>query len=131
MFSPIRRRAHKLSKSWALFYFWVNYSFKINRLDLSVLEKISVVSVVFVQGSETTIFPCERWLARSEDDGETVRELVPSDIITEKLLRDGTLKHSEIEVEDALESTSALALSYQLSLLHSSFNQAYRTRAGK
>ncbi|XP_056097903.1 lipoxygenase homology domain-containing protein 1 isoform X1 [Rhinichthys klamathensis goyatoka] len=56
------------------------------------------------KGSETTIFPCERWLARSEDDGETVRELVPSDIITEKLLRDGTLKHSEIEVEDALET---------------------------
>ncbi|XP_059360394.1 lipoxygenase homology domain-containing protein 1-like [Carassius carassius] len=56
------------------------------------------------KGSETTIFPCERWLARSEDDGETVRELVPSEIITEKLLRDGTLKHSEIEVEDALET---------------------------
>ncbi|KAI7798290.1 putative lipoxygenase homology domain-containing protein 1-like [Triplophysa rosa] len=56
------------------------------------------------KGSETTIFPCECWLARSEDDGETVRELVPSDIITEKLLRDGTLKHSEMEVEDALET---------------------------
>ncbi|TRZ03142.1 hypothetical protein DNTS_014536 [Danionella cerebrum] len=56
------------------------------------------------KGSETTIFPCERWLARSEDDGETVRELVPSDIITEKLQRDGTLKHTEIEVEDALET---------------------------
>lgn len=57
------------------------------------------------QGSETTIFPCERWLAKSEDDGETVRELVPSDIITEKLLRDGKLKQTETEVEDALEST--------------------------
>lgn len=61
-----------------------------------------------IKGSETTIFPCECWLARSEDDGETVRELVPSDIITEKLLRDGTLKHSEMEVEDALESESRL-----------------------
>uniref|UniRef100_A0AAY4A0E6 PLAT domain-containing protein n=1 Tax=Denticeps clupeoides TaxID=299321 RepID=A0AAY4A0E6_9TELE len=56
------------------------------------------------KGSETTIFPCERWLAQSEDDGETIRELVPSDIITEKLARDGTLKVNEIEVEDALES---------------------------
>uniref|UniRef100_A0A8C4HEN1 Lipoxygenase homology domains 1b n=1 Tax=Dicentrarchus labrax TaxID=13489 RepID=A0A8C4HEN1_DICLA len=55
------------------------------------------------KGSETTIFPCERWLATSEDDGETVRELVPSDIITEKLLRDGKLKTTEVEVEDALE----------------------------
>lgn len=50
------------------------------------------------------IFPCERWLAKSEDDGETVRELVPSDIITEKLSRDGSLKVTEVEVEDALES---------------------------
>ncbi|KAG7237555.1 hypothetical protein INR49_032172, partial [Caranx melampygus] len=56
------------------------------------------------KGSETTIFPCERWLAKSEDDGETVRELVPSDIITQKLLRDGTLKTTETEVEDALET---------------------------
>ncbi|XP_060927887.1 lipoxygenase homology domain-containing protein 1 [Limanda limanda] len=56
------------------------------------------------KGSETTIFPCECWLAKSEDDGETVRELVPSDIITQKLLRDGTLKTTEVEVEDALET---------------------------
>uniref|UniRef100_A0A8C9SD10 Lipoxygenase homology PLAT domains 1 n=1 Tax=Scleropages formosus TaxID=113540 RepID=A0A8C9SD10_SCLFO len=56
------------------------------------------------KGSETVIFPCERWLARSEDDGETVRELVPSIIVQKKLLRDGTLKETEIEVEDALES---------------------------
>ncbi|XP_058493118.1 lipoxygenase homology domain-containing protein 1 [Solea solea] len=58
------------------------------------------------KGSETTIFPCEQWLAKSEDDGETVRELVPSDIITQKLLRDGTLKTTETEVEDALETHS-------------------------
>uniref|UniRef100_A0A3Q3WIH2 PLAT domain-containing protein n=1 Tax=Mola mola TaxID=94237 RepID=A0A3Q3WIH2_MOLML len=57
------------------------------------------------KGSETTIFPCECWLAKSEDDGETVRELVPSEIITEKLLRDGKLKKTETEVEDALEHT--------------------------
>ncbi|KAM4575790.1 LOW QUALITY PROTEIN: lipoxygenase homology domain-containing protein 1 [Odontesthes bonariensis] len=56
------------------------------------------------KGSETTIFPCECWLAKSEDDGETVRELVPSSIITQKLLRDGTLRSTEIEVEDALET---------------------------
>lgn len=33
-----------------------------------------------------------------------MRELVPSDIIAEKLLRDGKLKQTETEVEDALES---------------------------
>ncbi|KAL7853335.1 hypothetical protein AOLI_G00201790 [Acnodon oligacanthus] len=56
------------------------------------------------KGSETAIFPCDRWLARSEDDGETIRELVPSDIIIEKLSRDGTLKVIETEVDDALET---------------------------
>uniref|UniRef100_A0A3B3V653 Lipoxygenase homology PLAT domains 1 n=1 Tax=Poecilia latipinna TaxID=48699 RepID=A0A3B3V653_9TELE len=56
------------------------------------------------KGSETVIFPCERWLAKSEEDGETVRELQPSDIITEKLSRDGSLKVTEVEVEDALET---------------------------
>ncbi|NXR66223.1 LOXH1 protein, partial [Rhadina sibilatrix] len=49
-------------------------------------------------------FPCERWLAKSEDDGETVRELVPSDIFTEKLMKDGTLKQIEEEVEEPLEA---------------------------
>ncbi|XP_016404113.1 lipoxygenase homology domain-containing protein 1-like [Sinocyclocheilus rhinocerous] len=56
-----------------------------------------------VKGSETAIFPCEGWLARSEEDGETIRELVPSDIIVEKLSRDGTLKVIETEVDDTLE----------------------------
>ncbi|NXA96195.1 LOXH1 protein, partial [Melanocharis versteri] len=55
------------------------------------------------KGSETVTFPCERWLAKSEDDGETVRELVPSDIFTEKLMKDGTLKQIEEEVEEPLE----------------------------
>ncbi|XP_040192273.1 lipoxygenase homology domain-containing protein 1 [Rana temporaria] len=56
------------------------------------------------KGSQTVTFPCERWLAKSEDDGETMRELTPSDIFTEKLTRDGTLKQIEMEVEDPLET---------------------------
>eukprot|EP00061_Rhincodon_typus_P012512 g38293.t1 len=55
------------------------------------------------KGSATIIFPCERWLAKSEDDGEIIRELVPLEIIQKKLLKDGTLKHSESTVDDALE----------------------------
>ncbi|XP_071658812.1 lipoxygenase homology domain-containing protein 1 [Patagioenas fasciata] len=55
------------------------------------------------KGSETVTFPCERWLAKSEDDGEIIRELVPSDVFTEKLMKDGTLKQIEEEVEDPLE----------------------------
>lgn len=59
-----------------------------------------------LQGSETVTFPCERWLAKSEDDGETVRELVPTDIFTEKLMKDGTLKQIEEEVEEPLEGNT-------------------------
>lgn len=71
------------------------------RSDLLIIYLSPPLSL---KGSETVIFPCERWLAKSEDDGEIVRELVPSDIVTEKLLRDGSLKVTEVEVEDALES---------------------------
>ncbi|XP_043937953.1 lipoxygenase homology domain-containing protein 1 isoform X2 [Protopterus annectens] len=56
------------------------------------------------KGSETITFPCERWLSKSEDDGQTVRELVPSEILTEKLQKDGTLKRIESIVEDPLET---------------------------
>uniref|UniRef100_A0A8B9N7H4 Lipoxygenase homology domains 1 n=1 Tax=Accipiter nisus TaxID=211598 RepID=A0A8B9N7H4_9AVES len=63
------------------------------------------------KGSETVTFPCERWLAKSEDDGEIVRELVPSDIFTEKLMKDGTLKQIEEEVEDPLEGNTILGIS--------------------
>lgn len=63
-----------------------------------------------LQGSETVTFPCERWLAKSEDDGETLRELVPSDIFTEKLLKDGTLKQIEEEVEEPLEGNIILGV---------------------
>lgn len=67
-------------------------------------SKKEYVFVILHQGSETITFPCQRWLAKSEDDGEIVRELVPSDIFTEKLLKDGTLKQIEQEVEEPLES---------------------------
>uniref|UniRef100_A0A3Q2GRI5 Lipoxygenase homology PLAT domains 1a n=1 Tax=Cyprinodon variegatus TaxID=28743 RepID=A0A3Q2GRI5_CYPVA len=71
------------------------------------------------KGSETIIFPCECWLAKSEDDGETIRELQPSDIITEKLARDGSLKVTEVEVEDALE-----AHTYNVSVMTGDVNGA-------
>uniref|UniRef100_A0A670JIB8 Lipoxygenase homology PLAT domains 1 n=1 Tax=Podarcis muralis TaxID=64176 RepID=A0A670JIB8_PODMU len=55
------------------------------------------------KGSEKTTFPCEKWLATSEDDGEIMRELVPSRVFTEKLLKDGTLKQIDELIDDPLE----------------------------
>lgn len=49
-------------------------------------------------------FPCDRWLATSEDDKKTIRELVPYDIFTEKYMRDGSLRQVYKEVEEPLDS---------------------------
>ncbi|XP_027432285.2 lipoxygenase homology domain-containing protein 1 isoform X2 [Zalophus californianus] len=54
-------------------------------------------------GTETLTFPCDRWLATSEDDKKTIRELVPYDIFTEKYMRDGSLRQVYKEVEEPLD----------------------------
>ncbi|XP_061409799.1 lipoxygenase homology domain-containing protein 1-like isoform X3 [Lethenteron reissneri] len=56
------------------------------------------------KGSETLSFPCGRWLARSEDDGEVVRELVPRAVVQERVLRDGSLKRAESVLDDVLQT---------------------------
>ncbi|KAF3829834.1 hypothetical protein GH733_001785, partial [Mirounga leonina] len=55
-------------------------------------------------GTETLTFPCDRWLATSEDDKKTIRELVPYDIFTEKYMRDGSLRQVYKEVEEPLDN---------------------------
>ncbi|XP_039698362.1 lipoxygenase homology domain-containing protein 1 isoform X1 [Pteropus medius] len=54
-------------------------------------------------GTETLTFPCDRWLATSEDDKKTIRELVPYDIFTEKYMKDGSLRQIYKEVEEPLD----------------------------
>ncbi|KAM6148889.1 lipoxygenase homology domain-containing protein 1 isoform 2-T2 [Erethizon dorsatum] len=54
-------------------------------------------------GAETLTFPCDRWLATSEDDKKTIRELVPYDIFTEKYMKDGSLRQVYREVEEPLD----------------------------
>ena len=49
-------------------------------------------------------FACDRWLATSEDDKKTIRELVPFDIFTEKYMKDGSLRQIYKEVEEPLDS---------------------------
>lgn len=56
-----------------------------------------------------------------------MRELVPSDIITQKLLRDGTLKTTETEVEDALESRFTLVLVVACAIIHLMNHRAFMT----
>nr|XP_019595266.1 PREDICTED: lipoxygenase homology domain-containing protein 1 isoform X5 [Rhinolophus sinicus] len=54
-------------------------------------------------GTETFTFACDRWLATSEDDKKTIRELVPFDIFTEKYMNDGSLRQIYKEVEEPLD----------------------------
>ncbi|XP_078666046.1 lipoxygenase homology domain-containing protein 1-like isoform X1 [Branchiostoma floridae x Branchiostoma belcheri] len=63
------------------------------------------------KGSITYTFPCKRWLARGEDDGEIVRELLPDKIMEEKTRKDGSMKKKEIK-HDALEMKQYQVLVY-------------------
>ncbi len=53
------------------------------------------------------MFPCNRWLARDEDDRAIERDLVVSKIIDENL-KDGEVKSREREVRDKLESNKSI-----------------------
>ena len=55
-----------------------------------------------LQGSETYIFNCNRWLAKNEDDGAIVRELVAGKVVDETVRKDGTVKTKEKERKDTL-----------------------------
>lgn len=50
-------------------------------------------------GSTTFSFPCNRWLAKNEDDGAIVRELVPSRIVEETVDEKGRLETEEKRVD--------------------------------
>ncbi|XP_056680371.1 lipoxygenase homology domain-containing protein 1 [Monodelphis domestica] len=54
-------------------------------------------------GSETVTFACDRWLATSEDDKKIIRELVPFDMFTEKVMKDGSLRQIYKEIEEPLD----------------------------
>lgn len=56
------------------------------------------------QDSVTFTFPCHRWLAKGEDDGAIVRELVPAKITEEAVNKSGKVSLSDHRV-DALEGT--------------------------
>lgn len=56
------------------------------------LDKVEIRRLLEDNKSATLYtFPCRRWLAKSEDDGAIVRELVPKDV-TEELVD----KHGEV-----------------------------------
>jgi hypothetical protein len=56
-----------------------------------------------LKGSKIFVFPCNRWLARDEDDRAIERDLVASKMIDERL-EDGETKSREKEMQDQLES---------------------------
>lgn len=50
------------------------------------------------------MFPCNRWLARDEDDKAIERDLVPEKVIDESYTAGGDVKSREKNVRDRLES---------------------------
>jgi len=55
-----------------------------------------------LQGSETHVFPCQRWLAKDEDDGAIERELVADKVLEEVVRRDGSVKTKELQRRNTL-----------------------------
>lgn len=55
------------------------------------------------KGSKIFVFPCNRWLARDEDDKAIERDLIPAKVIDEKF-QDGEIKTKEKDVKQHLES---------------------------
>ena len=49
--------------------------------------------------STTYTFPCKRWLAKDEDDGSVVRELIPQRVVEESVTEDGQFETREINQE--------------------------------
>ena len=45
----------------------------------------------------TYVFPCKRWLAKDEEDGAIVRELVPQKVLEETVSEKGEVKTKEVE----------------------------------
>lgn len=70
-----------------------------------------------MQGSETYVFPCKRWLAKDEDDGAIERELVADKVIDETLRKDGTTSKKELQRRNTLTSKWAGVLSFLFSSL--------------
>lgn len=61
--------------------------------------------------STSYTFPCGRWLAKDEDDGSVVRELIPQKVVEETITEDGDLEAKEINSEK-LERKSCLSRSH-------------------
>jgi hypothetical protein len=68
------------------------------------LDRVEIRRVLKGQKTNTYVFQCGRWFAKSEDDRAIVRELVPDKIIEEKLDKSGQLRVKERGIEHRLES---------------------------
>ncbi|CAF4587849.1 unnamed protein product [Rotaria sp. Silwood1] len=67
------------------------------------LDRVEIRRLDKNQKTKTFIFPCRRWLAKDEDDGSIVRDLLPEKVIEEKLDKSGQLQVREREIQDQLE----------------------------
>ena len=65
------------------------------------------IKIIKKQGSKIFVFPCERWLARDEDDRAIERDLVPLKAIDESL-KNNELQIKEKDIKDRLESIETL-----------------------
>ncbi|XP_033751254.1 lipoxygenase homology domain-containing protein 1-like isoform X2 [Pecten maximus] len=69
----------------------------LNRVEIRKLHETG-------RGSVTYVFPCDRWLARDEDDTAIERELIAGKVHQEMIGRDGQVKKKDIKLRDQLQN---------------------------
>lgn len=68
--------------------------------------------------STTYTFPCKRWLAKDEDDGSVVRELIPNRVVEETVTEDGELETREVDHETLEREYASVSVKTQILLTH-------------
>lgn len=73
-----------------------------------------------LQGSITYTFPCDRWLARDEEDKALERELVAAKVTEETVGKDGKVKQKDKKMKEQLVSKCHYYRSTKVSFYSSS-----------
>ena len=71
-------------------------------------------------------FPCKRWLAKGEDDGAIVRELVPRDVTEEIVDKDWEVVSNKVE-HQSLDGKKLMTAVNNLQQVRREYQACYKT----
>ncbi|XP_050409617.1 lipoxygenase homology domain-containing protein 1 [Patella vulgata] len=80
---------------------WHLEKIEVRKLQEGARKKLGTTKKM---GSITYSFPCNRWLARNEEDGAIERELLPEKAVKEVVNKDGEVRAKEVKISDRLKA---------------------------